>query len=44
MGVLPVISGLSWLPVLSTTSFFCGVTLSQAQPLPKRVSAALVKA
>ncbi|MOA11482.1 hypothetical protein D3C78_1314260 [compost metagenome] len=42
--MLPCISGLSWLPLLSTTRVFCGVTLSQAQPLPKRVSAALVKA
>ncbi|MNP58560.1 hypothetical protein D3C76_1534850 [compost metagenome] len=42
--MLPCISGLSWLPLLSTTSFCSGVTLSQAQPLPKRVSAALVKA
>src|SRR5690606_41429994 len=38
------ICGLSWLPVLSTTSFLSGVTLSQAQPLPNRVSAALVNA
>jgi len=32
------------LALLSTTTFLSGVTLSQAQPLPKRVSAALVKA
>ncbi|MNF01879.1 hypothetical protein D3C80_2009410 [compost metagenome] len=42
--MLPCISGLSWLPLLSTTSVLAGVTLSHAQPLPKRVSAALVNA
>ena len=38
------ISGLSWLGELSTTSLPLASTDSQAQPLPKRVSAALVKA
>ena len=42
--MLPSLSGVSWLALLSTTTFLSGVTLSHAQPLPKRVSAALVKA
>ncbi len=42
--MLPSISGLSWLAVLSTTTFLSGVTLSHAQPEPKRLMAALVKA
>ena len=34
-------SGLSWLAVEPTASFLSGVTTSQAQPLPKRPTAAL---
>src|SRR3546814_4281072 len=41
---MPFMSGLSWLALLSTESLPDLSTLSHAQPLPKRVSAAWVKA
>ena len=41
---MPAMIGLSWLPELTTASFPAASTLSQAQPLPNRVSAALVEA
>ena len=41
---MPFMSGLSWLALLSTASLPALSTLSHAQPEPKRVSAALVKA
>src|SRR3546814_18182079 len=41
---MPFMSGLSWLALLSTESLPDLSTPSHAQPLPKRVSAAWVKA